>query len=83
MNPYYDVNSMKTYIQVMFNSEGAAPSDIKNQLLNMGFKATKGNYDFVFDWGREKADINELIFFADKVHAALKNCKVLFNIETI
>jgi len=49
----------------------------------MGFKAAKGNYDFVFDWGREKADINELIFFADKVHAALKNCKVLFNIETI
>jgi hypothetical protein len=83
VNPYYDVNSMKTYIQVMFNSEGAAPSDIKNQLLNMGFKATKGNYDFVFDWGREKADINELIFFADKIHAALKNCKVLFNIETI
>ena len=83
MNPYYDVNRMKTYIQVMFNSEGAAPSDIKNQLLNMGFKATKGNYDFVFDWGREKADINELIFFADKIHAALKNCKVLFNIETI
>jgi hypothetical protein len=67
---------MKTYIQVMFNSEGASPSD-------MGFKATKGNYDFVFEWGKEKADINDLIFFADKVHAALKNCKVLFNIETI
>jgi hypothetical protein len=83
MNSYLDVNSMKTYIQVMFNSEGVAPSEIKNQLLNMGFKATKGNYDFVFDWGKEKADINELIFFADKVHAALKNSKVLFNIETI
>ena len=74
---------MKTYIQIMFNSEGAAPSDIKNQLLNMGFKATKGNYDFVFDWGRDKADIHELVFFADKVHASLKNCKVLFNIETV
>jgi len=83
MNPYLDVKRMKTYIQVMFNSEGAAPSEIKNQLLNMGFKATKGNYDFVFDWGKEKADINDLVFFADKVHAALKNCKVLFNIETI
>ncbi|MBN2600128.1 MAG: hypothetical protein JXA75_06265 [Candidatus Thermoplasmatota archaeon] len=74
---------MKTYIQVMFNSEGAAPSEIKNQLLNMGFKAAKGNYDFVFDWGKEKVDINDLVFFADKVHAALKNSKVLFNIETI
>jgi hypothetical protein len=83
MNPSHDVNSMKTYIQLMFNSEGSSPSEIKNQLLNMGFKATKGNYDFVFDWGKEKADINELIFFADKVHAALKNCEVLFNIETV
>ena len=49
----------------------------------LGFKAKKGNYDFVFDWGKEKVDINELIFFADKVHAALKSCKVFFNIETI
>jgi len=83
MNPYLVVTRMKTYIQVMFNSEGAAPSEIKNQLLNMGFKAAKGNYDFIFDWGKEKVDINDLVFFADKVHAALKNCKVLFNIETI
>jgi hypothetical protein len=74
---------MKTYIQIMFNSEGASPSDIKNQLMNMGFKATKGNYDFVFDWGKEKAEINDLVFFADKVHTALKNCKVFFTIETI
>jgi hypothetical protein len=74
---------MKTYLQIFFNSEGAAPSEIKNQLMNMGFKATKGNYDFVFDWGRDKADINDLIFFADKVHTALKECHVYFNIETI
>ena len=51
--------------------------------MNMGFKATKGNYDFVFDWGKEKVDIEDLIFFADKVHVALKNGNVFFNIETI
>jgi hypothetical protein len=67
----------------MFNSEGPSPSDIKNQLMNMGFQATKGNYDFVFDWGKEKVDINDLIFFADKVHTALKHSKVYFTIETI
>jgi hypothetical protein len=77
------VNRMKPYLQIFFNSEGSAPSEIKNQLMNMGFKATKGNYDFVFDWGNEKADINELVFFADKVHTALKNCNIYFNIETI
>ena len=74
---------MKTYLKIMFNSEGALPSEIKNQLLNMGFKATKGNYDFVYDWRKEVAGVDELVFFADKVHSALKNNKVYFNIETI
>ena len=67
----------------MFNSEGASPSDIKNQLLNMGFKATKGNYDFVYDWGKESADVEDLVFFADKVHSTLKKSDVYFTIETI
>ncbi len=74
---------MKTYLTIMFNSEGALPSEIKNQLMNMGFKATKGNYDFVYDWGDDRASVEELVFFADKVHATLKNNKVLFNIETV
>jgi hypothetical protein len=67
----------------MFNSEGSSPSEIKNRLLNMGFKATKGNYDFVYDWGKETANVDDLVFFADKVHSALKNDKIYFNIETI
>jgi hypothetical protein len=74
---------MKTYLKILFNSEGSCPSEIKNQLHNMGFKATKGNYDFVYDWGKERANVDDLVFFADKVHAALKNSKVFFNIETI
>jgi len=37
----------------------------KNQCSH-GFKGPKVNYDFVLIGGREKADINELIFFADK-----------------
>lgn len=74
---------MKTYLKILFSSEGASPSEIKNHLLNMGFKATKGNYDFVYDWGKEYADVEELVFFADKVHSTLKNDKVFFDIETI
>ena len=73
---------MKTYLTIMFNSEGSTPSDVKNQLLNLGFKATKGNYDFVYEWNKD-VDLEELIWFADKVHSALKNTKVFFSIETI
>jgi hypothetical protein len=74
---------MKTYLTIMFNSEGSSPSDVKDQLLNMGFKATKGNYDFVYEWDKETADIKELLWFADKVHAVLKNTKVYFTLESI
>jgi hypothetical protein len=74
---------MKTYLKIMFNSEGSTPSDVKNQLMNMGFKATKGNYDFVYDWSQGSVGIDELVWFADKVHSALKKNKVYFTIETI
>jgi len=74
---------MKTYLKIMFNSEGISPSEIKNHLLNMGFKATKGNYDFVYDWKDNPASLDELAWFADKVHSALKNSMVYFTIETI
>jgi hypothetical protein len=74
---------MKTYLKIMFNSEGASPSEVKDQLLNMGFQATKGNYDFVYDWGEDSANVDELVWFADKVHSALRKDQVFFSIETI
>jgi len=74
---------MKTYLQILVNSEGSSPSEIKSILLNMGFKATKGNYDFVYEWNEESVSIEELIWFADKVHSSLKDSKVYFSIETI
>jgi len=74
---------MKTYLQILVNSEGSSPSEIKSILLNMGFKATKGNYDFVYEWNEESVSIEELIWFADKVHSDLKDSKVYFSIETI
>ena len=73
---------MKTYLTIMFNSEGALPSEVKDSLLNMGFEATKGNYDFVYDWPTDTAEVSELVFFADKVHTALRGSNVYFSIET-
>ena len=74
---------MKTYLTIIFNSEGGSPSEVQNQLLNLGFKVTKGNYDFVYDWDKDSASKNELIWFADKMHSALKKANVSFTIETV
>ena len=74
---------MKTYLTILFSSEGSSPSEVKDQLLNMGFKATKGKYDFVYEWKKDSADVDELIWFADKVHSVLNKNNVFFSIETI
>ena len=74
---------MKTYLKIMFNSEGSSPSEIKDQLLNLGFKATKGNYDFVYEWDDKSKELEDLIWFADKVHSSLKKSCVYFTIETL
>lgn len=74
---------MKTYLTITFNSEGSSPSEIKTLLLNLGFKVAKGNYDFVYDWNKNDISLKELVWFADKIHAALKAHNTLFSIETI
>jgi hypothetical protein len=74
---------MKTYLKIIFNSEGSSPSEVKNLLLNMGFEATRGNYDFVYDWKNQSANVDELVWFADKVHSILKKSNVCFTIETL
>lgn len=74
---------MKTYLTIMFNSEGSKPSEVKDQLFNMGFKAAKGNFDFVYEWDEESSSVEDLVWFADKVHSALKNTNVYFSIETV
>lgn len=73
---------MKTYLTVSFGSEGAPPSKVNEILLSMGFQPVTGNYDFVYDWGKNPK-IKEILWFGDKVHAALKGTNVFFKLETI
>ena len=74
---------MKTYLTIMFNSEGSTPSEVKDQLLNLGFKTAKGGYDFVYEWDEETVTVEELVWFADKVHSSLQKHNVFFTIETV
>ena len=74
---------MKTYLTIMFNSEGSMPSEVRDQLLNLGFKAAAGNYDFVYEWDKEEVTVEDLVWFADKIHSTLRKNNVLFTIESI
>ncbi|RLF51153.1 MAG: hypothetical protein DRN11_03300 [Thermoplasmata archaeon] len=73
---------MKTYVTIIFSSEGAKPSEVKNRLLELGLKAVRGSYDFVYEWDKEP-DIDTLLWFADKIQEALKGTDVMFSLETV
>ncbi len=73
---------MKTYLSIIFSSEGAKPSEVKSRLLELGLKAVKGSYDFVYEWDKEP-DIDTLLWFADRIQSALKGMEVMFSLETV
>ena len=62
--------------------EGTSPSEVKERLFQLGLRAVRGNYDFVYEWENEP-DVDTLFWLADKIHAALKGMDILFTIETI
>jgi hypothetical protein len=72
---------MRTYLTVMFSSDGDLPSEVVDRLQMIGFKPCTGNYDFVYEWDRN-ATVEDTIDFADKVHGVLKKMGVLFRLET-
>ncbi|MCK5024061.1 MAG: hypothetical protein KAR56_00425 [Thermoplasmata archaeon] len=72
---------MRTYLTVMFSTEGNLPSEIADRLQMIGFKPCTGNYDFVYHWDKN-ASLEDTIYFADKVHEVLKDMGVMFSTET-
>ena len=72
---------MRTYLTIMFNTEGSLPSEVVDRLQMIGFKPCTGNYDFVYNWDKN-ATLEDTIYFADKVHEVLKGMGVMFSTET-
>ncbi|MFW9830254.1 MAG: hypothetical protein ACFFD8_00530 [Candidatus Thorarchaeota archaeon] len=73
---------MKSYLTLFISSEGAAPSEVVERLMRMGFQPTAGEYDFVIEWD-ENGSIQDMIEVANQVHATLKGCKVMFKMESV
>ncbi len=73
---------MKTYIKLVFNSEGEKPSEIIDVLYGLGFEPMHGDYDMVYKWD-DDATVKDTIWFADKVHAALEGSDISYSIETM
>ncbi len=72
---------MITYLTVTFSTDGARPSEVVNRLVAIGFKPTRGNYDFAYEWDK-KARVEDAVWLADKIHETMKGMNVRFRTET-
>ena len=73
---------MKSYLTIYLSSEGAAPSEVVERLMRMGFQPIAGEHDFVIEWD-ENGSVQDMIEVANQVHATLKGCKVIFKMESV
>ncbi|MDI6691113.1 MAG: hypothetical protein QME50_04485 [Candidatus Bathyarchaeota archaeon] len=73
---------MKTYLTIIFSSEGANPIEVVERLRSIGFKPLKGVHDHVYDWGKRKVELEDILQVACSVHETLKGCKVLYKLQT-
>lgn len=73
---------MKTYLKVMFNSEGAKPSAVMQALVELGFQPTKGSHDFAYEWPSAPS-VDEVLRFGDRIQTELSGMQVLFEMETL
>lgn len=72
---------MKTYLTVWFNSEGKKASDVTKRLMGLGFRVTRGVYDYEYDW-RRNPSLDEIFSLSDNVHETLHGCNTYFKVES-
>ena len=73
---------MRTYVRVIFNSEGADPQEVTKVMRELGFEESMGMHDFVYKW-KEKATIEDVIRLMTEMHGRLNGLDVHYEITTI
>lgn len=73
---------MRTYVRMIFDSEGAGPTEVLKVLKELGFEESMGMHDFVYTW-KEKAEFDRVLGLVTLLHARLKGLRVNYEVTTI
>ncbi len=73
---------MRTYVRMIFHSEGADPQSVLRVMRELGFEESMGMHDFVYKW-KEKATFDEVIKLITEMHGRMKGLDVNYEITTI
>jgi hypothetical protein len=73
---------MRTYVRMIFHSEGASPEVVLRLMRDLGFEESMGMHDFVYKW-KDKATFDEVIRLVSDMHTRMKGLNVSYEITTI
>ncbi len=73
---------MRTYVRIIFHSEGASPKQVLELMRELGFEESMGMHDFVYKW-KEKASLDEVIRLVTQMHDRMKGLNVNYELTTI
>jgi hypothetical protein len=73
---------MRTYVRMIFHSEGASPALVLKAMREVGFEESMGMHDFVYKW-KEPEGIDGVMALIERLHTRLKGLDVQYEITTI
>ena len=74
---------MRTYVRMVFSSEGIDPKTIVPIMAEVGFEPSLGIHDFVYEWGKKHAKLDDVFDLAARLHSRLKGVNVQYEITTV
>lgn len=73
---------MRTYVRMVFNTEGAHPKEIVDIMRSIGFEEALGMHDFVYKWKRN-VDVMDVLELIARMHTALKGKNIGYEVTTV
>jgi hypothetical protein len=73
---------MRTYVRMIFQSEGASPIEILKAMRELKFEESMGMHDFVYRWSKSPS-IEEVLELVTTMHHRLKGLGVNYEVTTI
>ncbi len=73
---------MRTYVRMIFQSEGAEPRTVLKLMHELGFEESMGMHDFVYRW-KDSVNFEQVLTLVSNLHAKLKGLHVSFEVTTI
>ncbi|HLY76483.1 MAG TPA: hypothetical protein VKT21_01200 [Thermoplasmata archaeon] len=73
---------MRTYVRMIFQSEGSSPQEVLRVMQQMKFEESMGIHDFVFKWTKQPS-FEEVLELVTTMHGRLKGLGVNYEVTTI